>query len=117
MTHVCVHVCRCTSRCSHPLSSCQLSLASAGALVLSNGDATAAAAISNTGNSDHGFGYTGQDADMEIISAAAWKNQVLRDTLDLSFDVTSWGTGHVYFQYVFGSDEYPEWAPSVTKCK
>eukprot|EP00878_Enallax_costatus_P023564 GHUV01025065.1.p1 GENE.GHUV01025065.1~~GHUV01025065.1.p1 ORF type:complete len:423 (+),score=66.03 GHUV01025065.1:176-1444(+) len=85
-----------------------------GALVLSNGDARFGTLITNSAN-DKGAaqGSTSTDPDMQAASAAAGYQQSLLDQVLLTFDVTPSVSGNLAFQYVFGSEEYPEFAPSA----
>lgn len=88
----------------------------AGALVLSNGDARFGTLITNSAN-DKGAeqGTIGADTDMQAASFAAGYNQSLLDQVLLTFDITPTVSGNLAFQYVFGSEEYPEFAPSEGK--
>lgn len=87
----------------------------AGALVLSTGDASYAALLTNSVDDD-GFGRaTGvisTDPDMNAASTAAGYTQNLLDQVLLTFDLTPTISGNLAFQYVFGSEEYPEFVPT-----
>jgi hypothetical protein len=52
------------------------------------------------------------DPDLVTLSEAAGYVQELKDAVLLSFDVTPTVSGPLAFQYVFGSEEYPVFAPS-----
>lgn len=52
------------------------------------------------------------DPDLVGLSAAAGYDQELKDAVLLSFDITPTVSGPLAFQYVFGSEEYPFFAPS-----
>lgn len=85
-----------------------------GALVLSSGNAVVGSQVTNTGNSNVQIGTTVEDSDLQSISTCAsclYPNKHLLDTVSLTFDITPGATGAVSFQYVFGSEEYPEYAP------
>lgn len=79
---------------------------SAGALVLSNGDANIGAITSNTADTKtlkQGTAST-NDPDMVALSAAAGYTQSLNDAVFLTFDITPAVSGSLAFQYVFGSE-------------
>uniref|UniRef100_A0A383W8B1 Peptidase M11 gametolysin domain-containing protein n=1 Tax=Tetradesmus obliquus TaxID=3088 RepID=A0A383W8B1_TETOB len=85
-----------------------------GAVVLSNGDARIGAITSNTAlqrTQAQGTGI-GSDPDLQALSTAAGYSQALYDEVLLQFDVTPTASGNLAFQYVFGSEEYPDFAPS-----
>jgi hypothetical protein len=52
------------------------------------------------------------DEDLVALSEAAGYHQELKDAVLLSFDITPTVSGPLAFQYVFGSEEYPMFAPS-----
>jgi hypothetical protein len=86
----------------------------AGAVVLSNGDARIGAITSNTAAARTQAQGTGEssDPDLQELSAAAGYSQTLFDEVLLTFDITPTISGPLAFQYVFGSEEYPDFAPS-----
>ncbi|KAF6257103.1 hypothetical protein COO60DRAFT_1461341 [Scenedesmus sp. NREL 46B-D3] len=86
----------------------------AGAVVLSNGNARIGAITSNTALQKTQAQGTGasSDPDMQALSTAAGYSQALYDQVLLMFDVTPTVSGPLAFQYVFGSEEYPDFAPS-----
>lgn len=82
--------------------------------MLSNGDARIGAITSNTAlqrTQAQGTGI-GSDPDLQALSTAAGYSQALYDEVLLQFDVTPTASGNLAFQYVFGSEEYPDFAPS-----
>lgn len=92
----------------------------AGALVLSNGNASIAAAAVNL-KDETSTAYNGtasfpntlfQDADMMALSSGAY-GQPLYDGIILEFTLTPRGTGSLVFAYVWGSEEYPSFAPAT----
>jgi hypothetical protein len=91
----------------------------AGAVVLSNGDARAAASHNNTKNntSIQQSTATGSDADLAALSTEMGYNQALRDINILTSDITPAVSGKITFSYVFGSEEYEEYSPSPSECK
>eukprot|EP00879_Flechtneria_rotunda_P029890 GHRR01032354.1.p1 GENE.GHRR01032354.1~~GHRR01032354.1.p1 ORF type:complete len:300 (+),score=55.85 GHRR01032354.1:428-1327(+) len=84
-----------------------------GAIVLSNGQGKIATYVSNTLNSSLKLSAAAMtDADLQAVSQKTY-SQNLFDIITLTFDITPTVSGPVYFQYVFGSEEYPEYAPKV----
>lgn len=82
--------------------------------MLSNGDARISTTTSNTAEQktlNQGSGAS-SDADLADLSAAAGYSQALYDAVLLTFDITPTVSGLLAFQYVFGSEEYPDFAPS-----
>jgi hypothetical protein len=57
-------------------------------------------------------GTVSTDPDLAALSAATGYSQTLHDEALLSFDLTPTVSGPLAFQYVFGSEEYPFFAPS-----
>jgi hypothetical protein len=94
----------------------------AGALVLSTGNATQGAVTSNSkaincSTQQYGDQTSQQpaiNADLQATSDAGY-SQKLFDQVTLQFDVTPTNSGPVSFQYVFGSEEYPYYAPSTSE--
>jgi hypothetical protein len=88
----------------------------AGAVVLSNGNARIGAITSNTSPTRTQSQGTGPatDPDLQALSTAAgYGSQTLFDQVLLTFDMTPTASGNLAFQYVFGSEEYPDFAPSL----
>lgn len=54
---------------------------------------------------------TQPDDDLLHVSNVTYPNKSLFDTVKLVFDITPSVSGPLYFQYVFGSEEYPNYAP------
>jgi hypothetical protein len=84
-------------------------------LVLSNGNARIGAITSNTSPTRTQAQGTGPatDPDLQALSTAAgYGSQALFDQVLLTFDITPTASGNLAFQYVFGSEEYPDFAPS-----
>eukprot|EP00877_Chromochloris_zofingiensis_P010772 jgi/Chrzof1/5949/Cz16g21190.t1 len=85
-----------------------------GALILSTGNASFGTTPSNTngGNSKQNNATQSLDPDLTVISSqAGYPGMKLYDTAILEFDFTTTISGPIGFQYVFGSEEYPEYAP------
>jgi hypothetical protein len=96
-----------------------------GAVVLSNGDARIGTYINNT---QPGFGWgTGGNnlvsrgpvtSDTHLSAAATasgYAGLKLLDIAILEFDITPTISGPLAFKYVFGSEEYPKYAPTASK--
>lgn len=81
--------------------------------MLSNGDASIGAATSNKyDQKTTDQGTLSSDPDLQALSAAAGYSQALYDQVLLTFDITPAASGPLAFQYIFGSEEYPDSAPS-----
>eukprot|EP00878_Enallax_costatus_P023680 GHUV01025211.1.p1 GENE.GHUV01025211.1~~GHUV01025211.1.p1 ORF type:complete len:215 (+),score=46.66 GHUV01025211.1:533-1177(+) len=88
----------------------------AGALVLCNGDAVLASKVRNAGaelrqDVDLSIPASSADPDLLALAKAAYGSTSLYDSVSLTFDITAAASGAVFFQYVFGSEEYPQYAP------
>ena len=96
-----------------------------GAVELSNGDSSAGAITSNTaagygwgtgGNNQVSRGPVTSDANLSAAaSASGYPGLKLLDIANLEFDITPTVTGPLAFRYVFGSEEYPKYAPTAGK--
>lgn len=81
--------------------------------MLSNGDARIATTTSNTAaQKTLAQGTVSSDPDLQALSTAAGYSQALKDEVLLTFDITPTVSGPLAFQYVWGSEEYPDFAPS-----
>ncbi|WIA33051.1 hypothetical protein OEZ86_006208 [Tetradesmus obliquus] len=89
---------------------------STGAVVLSNGDARAAANHTNnqnnTSNQQNSATFS-TDSDLTKLSTDMGYNQKLYDVNILSFDIRPAVSGKITFSYVFGSEEYEEYSPKT----
>lgn len=86
-----------------------------GALLLATGDAQTGALTNNTGEKvslAQPLGVPGTDDDLKVTSTLSGYDQVLYDQVMLQFDITPTQSGNLAFQYVFGSEEYPENTPA-----
>jgi len=85
--------------------------------VLSTGDAGIAATTSNTAAQKTLQQHPGVadviEPDLQAQSTSAGYSQSLHDQVTLQFDVTPTTSGPLAFQYIFGSEEYPDFAPSA----
>lgn len=97
---------------------------SAGAVILSTGNARAGSVTANNvqgvySAKQYGTNTTLQPApspDLQASSkASGYGSQSLFDQVTLQFDITPTNSGPVSFQYVFGSEEYPFFAPSASE--
>lgn len=83
----------------------------AGAVIVTNGNAVVAVDTYNKGTSNTKLTGCPVDADVTAVSKALYPTPSVFDPVTLSFDVVPQATGNATFQYVFGSEEYPEYAP------
>ena len=77
-------------------------------VILATGNITAAVGPNNLGNANGGFGVDNvSDSDLAAVSAASIHNAAV-----LEFDFVPTGDS-LAFDFVFGSEEYPEWVNSI----
>lgn len=83
--------------------------------MLSTGDAAYAALVSNPlgGSNSVNLGIPVSSANQALVKLAndTYGVSILLDTVMLTFEMTPAASGGVSFQYVFGSEEYPAYAP------
>jgi subtilisin-like proprotein convertase family protein len=75
-----------------------------GGVILSSGDVTTAPGPNDVSNSSNNLG-TGGTTQMDGLAGVATQDAI---TLEFDFDVQS---DFIQFQYIFASEEYPEYAP------
>eukprot|EP00877_Chromochloris_zofingiensis_P006717 jgi/Chrzof1/2299/Cz11g10050.t1 len=88
-----------------------------GALIMSTGNAQYGVDYvnANTNSQSRNSGSTSADTELQALAASmGYGSMALYDTAVLEFDITPTVTGGVSFQYVFGSEEYPENAPPTS---
>jgi hypothetical protein len=70
--------------------------------------------VSETGVSQYDiFNYQPAiEPELQAAAVAAGYRQVLYDQVTLQFDIIPTASGRLGFQYVFASEEYPQYAPS-----
>lgn len=81
--------------------------------MLSNGNARSAARVTNSATTTAGtqWGILIEDSDLRREANITYPGARLFDTIKLVFDITPTVSGPLQFQYVFGSEEYPDFAP------
>lgn len=58
-----------------------------------------------------GIPLSSADPDLQALGQSTYSNTNLFDTVALTFDITPSASGNISFHYVFGSEEYPQFAP------
>lgn len=70
----------------------------------------------NVGSSTQLNGTESMDPELKgLATQMGYGTMVLKDTAILEFDFVPLVTGSFSFKYVFGSDEFPEYAPPTSK--